>query len=259
MKKYQKIIIQIGFIAVVLVIWELYARSRGIMAFPTLGEIGKTLFDDMFVNDTRQILVYLGNSMLIIIKGLGIGVGLAFLFSGLSVASQFFNVIYNLIVSICDLLPAVALMPILMITMGATETTIIVLVVHSVVWPMSRNVIEGFKSVPKMHIESGRNIGLSKLGLIFGIYVPSSLASIIAGLRVGWARAWRGLISAEMIFGAASAVGIGTYINNARTVWLSYSSVYAALILIILVGIIIEYGLFANLEKHTVKKWGMIR
>lgn len=259
MKKQYKILIQIGFIAAVLVLWELYARSRDIMAFPTIGEICKTLYEDMFVNDTRKILVYLGNSLLIIIKGLGIGVGLAFLFSGLSVASNFFNVVYNLIVSICDLLPAVALMPILMITMGATETTIIILVVHSVVWPMSRNIIEGFKSVPKMHIESGRNIGLTRTGLIFGIYIPSSLASIIAGLRVGWARAWRGLISAEMIFGAASAVGIGTYINNARTVWLSYSSVYAALILIILVGIIIEYGLFATLEKHTVKKWGMIR
>ena len=259
MKKHVKIIIQVCFVAVCLVAWEFYARSRHIMAFPTLGEIGQTLFEDMFFSDTRQILVYLGNSMLIILKGLGIGVALAFLFSGLSVANQVFNVIYNFVVSVCDLLPAVALMPILMITMGATETTIIVLVVHSVVWPMSRNIIEGFKSVPKMHIESGRNIGLSRFGLIFGIYIPSSLASIIAGLRVGWARAWRGLISAEMIFGAASAVGIGTYINNARTIWLSYSSVYAALILIILVGVVIEYGLFANIEKHTVRKWGMVR
>ena len=258
MKKYKKIIVQIIFVAAVLIFWECYANYRNIMAFPTLEEIGKTLFEDLFINDTRPILKYLGASLLIILKGLGIGVGLAFICSGLSVASEIFSVIYNFIVSVCDLLPAVALMPILMITLGATETTIIVLVVHSVVWPMSRSIIEGFKSVPQMHIESGKNIGLGRIGLIFGIYIPSSLASIIAGLRVGWARAWRGLISAEMIFGAASAVGIGTYINNARTVWLSYSSVYAALILIILVGVIVEYGIFANIEKHTVKKWGMV-
>lgn len=259
MKKYQKIIIQVVFIGLCLCIWEWFAHYKDTMAFPTIGAILNTLFEDMFVSDTRPILEYLGKSLLLIAEGLGIGMTLAFVFSGLSVASEVFNTIYNLIVSICDLLPAVALMPILMITLGANDTTIIILVIHSVVWPMSRNVIDGFKSVPKMHIESGRNIGLGRVGLIFGIYIPSSFASIISGIRVGWARAWRGLISAEMIFGAASAAGLGTYINNARTIWMSFSSVYAALILIILVGVVVEYGIFANIEKHTVRKWGMIR
>ena len=259
MKKYQKILIQVVFVGVIFAIWEVYARSRNIMGFPSLVEIGKTLFEDMFVSDIRPILKYFGQSLLLIAEGLGIGIALAFVFSGLSVASEIFNTVYNLIVSICDLLPAVALMPILIILVGDATTIIIVLVVHSVVWPMSRNIIEGFKSVPKMHIESGRNIGLNRVGLIFGIYIPASASSIIAGLRVGWARAWRGLISAEMIFGAASAAGIGTYINNARTIWMSFSSVYAALILIIVIGVIVEYGIFANIEKYTVRRWGMVR
>ncbi len=259
MKKYKKLIIRVLFIAAVLIIWESYANYRDIMAFPRIETILKTLFEDMFISDTRPILQYLGKSLTLILEGLGIGIGLAFLFSGLSVASSVFNTIYNLIVSVCDLLPAVALMPILMITIGATDTTIIVLVIHSVVWPMSRSIIDGFKSVPRMYIESGQNIGLNRIGLIFGIYIPSSFASILSGVRVGWARAWRGLISAEMIFGVASSAGIGTYINNARTLWLDFPSVYAALILIIVVGIIVEYGIFANIEKYTVKKWNMIR
>ena len=259
MKKYKKTLIQIIFIIVLLGIWEFYAISRDIMALPRLGVILSTLYEDMFVSQTRPILLYLGKSLLLIAQGLGIGMALAFIFSGLSIASEIFSVIYNLVVSICDLLPAVALMPILMITIGATDTTIIILVVHSVVWPMSRNIIDGFRGVPKMHIESGRNIGLGRIGLIFGIYIPSSFANILSGMRVGWARAWRGLISAEMSFGVASSAGIGTYINNARTLWLSFSSVYAALILIVLVGVIVEYGIFHTVESHTVRKWGMIR
>lgn len=259
MKKYHKIIVQVLFVVVLLAFWEWYAIQRDIMAIPRLEVILQTLYEDMFISDVRPIVQYLGKSLLLIAEGLGIGMLLAFIFSGLSVANSIFDIIYNLVVSICDLLPAVALMPILMITIGATDTTIIVLVVHSVVWPMSRSIIDGFKSVPKMHIESGKNIGLTKVGLIFGIYIPSSFSNIISGIRVGWARAWRGLISAEMIFGVASSAGIGTYINNARTLWLSFPSVYAALILIILVGVIVEYGIFSNIEKHTVRKWGMIR
>lgn len=259
MNKYKKIIIQVAFVIAFLCFWEWYAIQRDIMAFPRIADILNTLYEDMFVSTQRPVLQYLGKSLTLIAEGLGIGMFLAFVFSGLSVASEIFNTIYNLIVSVCDLLPAVVLMPILIITIGDTTTIIIVLVIHSVVWPMSRSIIDGFKSVPKMHIESGRNIGLNRFGLIFGIYIPSSFASIISGVRVGWARAWRGLISAEMIFGAAQAAGIGTYINNARTVWISYESIYAALILIIAVGVIVEYGIFANIEKHTVRKWGMVR
>ncbi len=258
MSKFQKIIVRIIFVAALLGLWEFYAIQRDIMAVPRIEVILKTLHEDIFVSDIRPILKYLGKSLTMIAEGLGIGVTLAFIFSGLSVASELFNTVYNLVVSIMDLLPAVALMPILMITLGATDTTIIILVIHSVVWPMSRSIIDGFKSVPKMYIESGKNIGLNRIGLVFGIYIPSSFSSIISGLRVGWARAWRGLISAEMIFGVASSAGIGTYINNARTIWLSFPSVYAALILIIIVGVIVEYGIFATVEHFTVRRWGMI-
>ena len=34
---------------------------------------------------------------------------------------------------------------------------------------------------------------------------------------------------------------------------------YAAIILIIIVGIIVEYGIFNTIEKNTVRKWGMVR
>ena len=133
------------------------------------------------------------------------------------------------------------------------------LVVHSVIWPMSRNIIDGFRTTPRIYIESGKNIGLGKISMITGVYIPSSFASMLSGIKVGWARAWRGLISAEMIFGAAQSAGIGVFINNSRTVWIDYTAVYAALVLIILVGVIVEYGIFQVVEKKTVKRWGMVR
>lgn len=258
MKKYKGLIAQILFVICFLVFWELYARNRDIMAFPTIEAVFAKLFT-CFSDPQRPILVYLGNSLIAIAKGLGIGAVLAILFSGLSVASRTFNSIYNLIVSIFDLLPGVALLPILMITVGANDTSILILVIHSVIWPMSRNVIDGFKATPKIYVESGRNIGLGRFSLITGVYIPSSFASMLSGIKVGWARAWRGLISAEMIFGAAQSAGIGVFINNSRTVWIDYTAVYAALVLIILVGVVVEYGIFQVIEKNTVKKWGMVR
>ena len=258
MKKARDVAIQILFVIVCAVLWQFYAKSRNLMGFPSLDVIfGRLLY--CFTNERRPILLYLLNSIAAILKGLGIGMVLALLFSSLSVTSRIFGLIYNLIVSVFDLLPGVALLPILMITIGANDTSILVLVIHSVVWPMSRNLIDGFRTTPQIYIESGRNIGLSKLGMIFGVYIPASFASILSGVKVGWARAWRGLISAEMIFGAAQSAGIGVFINNARTVWIDYPAVYAAIILVIIVGIIVEYGIFQQIERVTVRRWGMVR
>ncbi len=258
MKKYKNIIAQIIFVIACIIFWQVYATQRNIMGFPTLDAIFKSLISS-FTDPQRTILVYLGHSLVSIIKGLGIGIVLAILFSGLSAVSEIFDSIYNLVVSVFDLLPGVALLPILMITIGANDTSILILVIHSVVWPMSRNIIDGFKTTPRIYVESGKNIGLSTVGLVFGVYIPASFANMLSGIKVGWARAWRGLISAEMIFGAAQSAGIGVFINNARTIWIDYASVYAAIFLIIIVGVVIEYGLFRTIEKNTVKKWGMVR
>lgn len=258
MKRYKRLSARIIFVILCIAVWQVYATQRNIMGFPTLDSIFSSLIHS-FTDPQRLILTYLGHSLVSIIKGLGIGIILAIIFSGLSAISEIFDAIYNLIVSVFDLLPGVALLPILMITIGANDTSILILVIHSVVWPMSRNIIDGFKTTPRIYVESGMNMGLSTIGLVFGVYIPASFASMLSGVKVGWARAWRGLISAEMIFGAAQSAGIGVYINNARTIWIDYSSVYAAIFLIIIVGVVIEYGLFRTIEKNTVKKWGMVR
>ncbi len=258
MKKYKGLIAKIVFVAVCVIAWQLFAESKNLIAFPPLTKIFSTLFS-CIVNPKRAILKYLGNSLILIVKGLGIGAAAALVCSALSVVFETFRSIYELIVSIFDLLPGVALLPILIITVGANDAAILLLVIHSVVWPMSRSIIDGFRTIPKLYIEAGRNFGLKGAGLITGVFIPASFANILSGIKVGWARAWRGLISAEMIFGAAQSAGIGVFINNARTVWIDYASVYAALFLIIFVGVAVEYGVFKTIEKFTVKRWGMAR
>ncbi len=258
MKKYKTLLAQLLFVVICIIFWQWYANHRSIMGFPSLDTILLKLVN-CFTNPQRQILTYLARSLVSVMKGLLIGALLALLLSAFSAVSTVFSAVYNLVVSVFDLLPGVALLPILMITVGANDTSILILVIHSVIWPMSRSIMDGFKTTPKIYVEAGKNMGLGFSGLVLGVYIPATFASILSGIKVGWARAWRGLISAEMIFGAAQSAGIGVFINNARTVWIDYPSVYAAIILIIVVGIIVEYGVFQVIERHTVRKWGMVR
>ena len=263
-ERIREIVVKVVFLAAVLIIWEVVAKSgilgkRSELIFPSLEAIGAAFianFTKGFADVT--LWTYIGNSMRLLLEGLLIGLVLAFAFSGLSIISRTFRYIYDLMVSICDLLPGVALLPVVIIIFGVKPGVIVFLVVHAVLWPMSRSILDGFTAVPRVYVEAGQNIGLKGISLLLGVYLPASASYIVSGLKVGWARAWRGLLSAEMIFGIASSPGIGLFINQMRTN-MNNAEMYATLVVIILIGVIVQYGILVPIEKNTVKKWGMTR
>ena len=257
-------LVDFAFVALVIIIWQIVAKS-GVMGpnsaliFPPVEKIGKAFIANFTKGYAGSSLwIYIGNSMILLLEGLVLGIVLAFVFSGLSIVNHTFHIIYHFMVSVFDLLPGVALLPVVIVIFGIKPGVIVFLVIHAVIWPMSRNLLDGFQAVPKIYVEAGRNIGLSGAKLLLGVYLPASASYILSGLKVGWARAWRGLLSAEMIFGIASSPGIGMYINQMRTN-MNNAEMYATLIVIILIGVIVQYGILYPIEKHTIQKWGMSR
>ena len=62
-----------------------------------------------------------------------------------------------------------------------------------------------------------------------------------------------------MIFGAAGALGgLGWFIFKNRY-QLDTDGVFATLLIIVIIGLVVEYGLLQTLERKTIKKWGMVR
>jgi hypothetical protein len=71
---------------------------------------------------------------------------------------------------------------------------------------------------------------------VLHILVPAALPSILSGLKIGWAFAWRTLIAAELVFGASSGKGgLGWYIFQNRNE-LYTDKVFAGLAVVILIG-----------------------
>lgn len=256
-KKIRNILAQIIFIIAVLALWQVlyFMEIWPEILFPSLKSIGQA-FVTAFAE--KELAVMVLHSLSLILKGLVIGILLALIFSSLSVISETFYAIYNMIVSMFDLIPGIALIPVAILWLGVGDNSIIFMVIHSVVWPMSRSIIDGFNAVPKLYLEVGQNIGLNPLRLVFGVFLPAALPRIFSGIKVGWARAWRGLISAEMIFGGGGALGIGYFIQDRRT-QTDISGVFATIIVIVIIGLIVEYGIFRTIENKTFKKWGMTR
>jgi NitT/TauT family transport system permease protein len=89
------------------------------------------------------------------------------------------------------------------------------------------------------------------------ILIPAAFPSILAGLKIGWAFAWRTLIAAELVFGVSSGQGgLGWYIFESKN-QLDIPEVFAGLLTIILIGLAVENGVFRLIEARTVQRWGM--
>ena len=103
----------------------------------------------------------------------------------------------------------------------------------------------------------GRNYELRGLQYVALILVPAAFPSILTGLKIGWAFAWRTLIAAELIFGVSSGKGgLGWFIFENRNL-LDIPAVFAGLLTVIVIGLVVENLIFRTIEARTIRKWGL--
>ncbi|HKA77854.1 MAG TPA: ABC transporter permease [Pseudolabrys sp.] len=240
-----------------IVIWELYARwLNNALLFPTFIETAKTFSNDI----ANGVLVDRAiTSLRTLAVGYALGLALATLMTTFAVASGIGTRILSTLTAMFNPLPAIALLPLALIWFGLGTPSLVFVIVHSVLWAVSLNTLIGFRSVPETLRMSGRNVGLKGARYVGLILIPAAFPSILAGLKIGWAFAWRTLVAAELVFGvSARSGGIGWYIFEARND-LDTATVFSGLLAVILIGLIIESVVFRSIEARTVNLWGMQR
>ncbi|HKL10883.1 MAG TPA: ABC transporter permease subunit [Clostridia bacterium] len=240
----------------VLALWQAGASSGLLdpMVFPSPEDVAKSLVKGLAGGDLPIQILF---SLELIGKGLLISGMLAILTGYACMKMEGFRKIVETIVTLIHPLPGVALLPLVILWVGTGKTAIIIIIVHGAFWPLMQNVLTGIAAIPYIYFKVGDNYGLSIREQIFRISIPASAPFIIAGFKIAWARAWRALISAEMIFGAAGlAGGIGWAIYKSR-VFMDIAGIVSGLAVIMLIGITVEKFVFGFIEKRTVEKWGM--
>ncbi len=235
--------------------WELYARHlNNSLLVPTFSATIEAMLNGIASGDIPEKMV---NSVLLLLKGYVLGLGLAMAFTSLAMMSRLGNDLLETLTSAFNPLPAIALLPLALIWFGLGDRSIIFVLVHSVLWAVALNTHSGFRSVSNTLRMVGRNYGLRGPRLIAKILIPAAFPSILTGLKIGWAFAWRTLIAAELVFGVSSGKGgLGWYIYENKNM-LDIPAVFAGLFTVILIGLIVENLIFRNIEKATVRRWGM--
>jgi NitT/TauT family transport system permease protein len=195
-------------------------------------------------------------SIKVLLQGYAAGLVLAALLTALANATRIGNDLLETLTSMFNPLPSIALLPLALIWFGLGNGSLIFVLIHSVLWAVALNTHTGFRSVSQTMRMVGRNYGLVGPRYIWKILIPAAFPSILTGLKIGWAFAWRTLIAAELVFGVSSGSGgLGWYIYENKN-QLEIPSVFAGLFTVIIIGLLVENLIFHNIEKNTILKWG---
>jgi len=242
-------------LAVLAALWEALARWQGNdLLLPSFLQTAAAFAQGIA---SGELLQRVAASLAVLAQGYAAGVGAALLLTALAVLTRPGRELLETCTAMFNPLPAIALLPLAMLWLGLGNASLVFVIVHAVLWPLALSTYAGFRAVPETLRMAGRNYGLTGLGFVAGILLPAALPAILSGLKIAWAFAWRTLIAAELVFGAASGKGgLGWYIFQNRNE-LYTDKVFAGLAAVILIGLAVEHIIFATLEKATVRRWNM--
>lgn len=147
------------------------------------------------------------------LTGLAIGGGLGLALGLLTGSVRPAETLLDTSIQMARNIPALALIPLVILWFGIDEAAKLFLIAVSVFFPIYLNTFHGIRGVDPGLIEMGRAYGLSRWQLYRQIVLPGALSSILVGLRFSLGLMWVILIVAETI---SAQAGIGYLTMNAR-------------------------------------------
>lgn len=229
--RYRSVLLKLLSAVIVFGAWEIAGRIPVSYAFPTFLEsmsalIALTLDGTIFTAyaETLKPLVV----GVFISAFLGIAIGLAI---GLS---EKFDWLVSPIFVVMQSAPLAALIPLLVMAYGIGLTSKVFVVCIMAMPVIVLNSLNAVRHTPASLIEMARSFLGSRWQLVFKIILPAASPVIFAGLRLGCAAGFIGVILAELLI---TPTGIGDIITYNQAI-ADYPKMYAAIFSIIVFSVL---------------------
>ena len=224
--------IRIATLAVVLVAWELLARS-GLLyqdVVPSLLKIAAAFARMLFESETWR---HFGVTAWEVGAGLAIGYLLGVLFGLVAGTRRFFGAAVAPYVDGVATAPKIVFLPIVMLLVGTGIGSKLALGALSAFFPVAINTTAGVRQVNPVLVRVGRSFRLSRWQMATRIYLPALRPSLVTSLRLGFGLAVVGVLLAEI---KLSNAGLG-FLANEHYSHFRVPDLYAVLLLIFVVAV----------------------
>ena len=186
-------------------LWELVARFlvKSPIFFVPLGQIALKAVALWRSGDLQNDMAVSGIEFA---SGFGLAMVAGILIGVLLSASPFARRFFEPWISMLYATPIIALGPLFILARGIGVASKIAIIFLTAVFPIIINTVTGLTTTDRNLIEAARSFGATPMQIQFKVRVPGALPFIIAGLRLGVARALVGVVVAEL-FGARAGLG----------------------------------------------------
>ncbi|HXE11386.1 MAG TPA: ABC transporter permease [Bryobacteraceae bacterium] len=248
-RKWERFFWPIVATGLLLALWHYSVIWTGTKIFPSPLDVEKGMKE---LAQESLLWAYIGDSLRRVAIGFGsaviLGLPLGLTLGWYPGVSQVINPTLELLRPISP----IAWIPVSIIFFGVGDNAAIFLIFLGSFFPIVVTCVTGVSNVPSMFKRAGRNFGLRPAALLTKVVFPAALPQILVGLRIALGIAWLVVVAAEMI---AVDSGLGYLIIDARNSGKRYDLVVAAMIMIGVIGLALDFG-FRRLEKMRQVRWG---
>ena len=118
---------------------------------------------------------------------------------------------------------------------------------------IANGLISGIDTIPPLWLEPGAC--WARGWRLRYLILPAALPAFVAGLKQGWAFAWRSLLAGELLVTIFNQPTLGELLNNDQSLS-DLESATAIMIVIFIIGIGVD-GLFGVADRGIRRRWGL--
>jgi NitT/TauT family transport system permease protein len=153
-------------------------------------------------------------------------------------------------------MPSVAWAPFAIILFGENESAILFVVILGAAPSIANGLISGVDYTPPLLLRAGKTMGLQGIARYRFLILPASLPAYVAGLKQGWAFAWRSLMAAELFVAIIGQISIGQQLSVDQQN-LDFVGESTVIIVILVIGIVVD-TLFTKADQAIRRRRGLL-
>lgn len=153
-------------------------------------------------------------------------------------------------------MPSIAWFPLAILLFQLSEQAIFFVIVLGAAPSIANGLIHGIDHIPPLLLRAGRILGARGLSAVRHVVLPAAMPGYVAGLKQGWAFAWRSLMAGELLVIIPSHLSLGVRMQLARELS-DATGLLAAMLVILAIGIVVDAAFFAPLERSVRRRWGL--
>jgi len=241
-------------IAIVLAFWELVHLSgwkKDVIPGPA------AVFSDLWAMlHTALLWQAIGTTVRRAVLGFGLALIIGVVIGALVSRIKPLRAAVGSMITALQTMPSIAWFPFAIILFGVSTEAILFVMVLGAAPSIANGLIAGVDYTPPLLLRAGRTMGLSRIAMYRHLILPASLPSFVAGLKQGWAFAWRSLMAGELLVIILGQPSIGVLLSNYQD-QTDMTGAISIMIVILVIGIVVDM-IFTRIDLSIRRRRGML-